>query len=239
MNPVSPRRRQKRRLVRQPPAVEVHALQVAHQDLLRLRVLELRHHAHEVGEPLAVHAAAAHLSLAEVEELAPVERRARPQLQRRHDELVRDRARHAVRRGEHDVGMLLEQAGHLERGEVLAVLADPVVGPAVEEEVAASVALDHVAEVSRVVHAVAILAGVRVRVVEVALEEPGVRRDATDLADRLGVVGDLAVGIELRRRDTAPPRSFRICTLGSVISPTEPRGSLFLRNVLMAASVEP
>jgi hypothetical protein len=64
-----------------------------------------------------------------------------------------------------------------------------------------------VAEVSRVVHAVAILAGVRVRVVEVALEEPGVRRDATDLADRLGGVDDLAVGIE---RPGGTVRSFGI-----------------------------
>jgi hypothetical protein len=35
------------------------------------------------------------------------------------------------------------------------------------------------------------------------------------------------------------PSSARIFTFGSVISPTLPRGALLLRNVLIAASVEP
>src|SRR5687767_14081627 len=54
--------------VRKPIAVEVHLLQVAHEDLLGLRVLELVDDADEVGEPLAIHAAAGDLPLAEVEE---------------------------------------------------------------------------------------------------------------------------------------------------------------------------
>jgi hypothetical protein len=59
-----------------------------------------------------------------------------------------------------------------------------------------------VAEVARVVDAVAELAAVGARVVEVALEEARVGGDAADLADRVVVVEDLAVGAELGRADT-------------------------------------
>ena len=135
--------------------------------------------------------------------------------------------------------MLGEDAADLAGGEVLAVLADPVVGAAVEEEEAATVDDQHVAEVAGVIDAVAELVGVGLRVVEVALEEAGIGGDAADLADALLVVEQLAVGPELRRRalfaaagrGSSPPRR---CT-----SPTLPRGSPLRRKVLIAASVEP
>jgi hypothetical protein len=73
--------------------------------------------------------------------------------------------------------VLLEQPRHLGRREVLAVLADPVVGPAVEEEVALAVLDQDVAQVAGVVDAGAVLALVRPGVVEVALEQRRVRRD--------------------------------------------------------------
>src|SRR5262249_5526737 len=75
-------------LIGNPVAVEVLLLQIPHQDLLRLRVLELGDDADEIGKPLAVHATAAHLPLAELEEADRVERSARAELDRHHDELV-------------------------------------------------------------------------------------------------------------------------------------------------------
>src|SRR5262245_19647466 len=54
------------RLVAQAMPVEMHLLQGTHEDLLGLRVLELRHQADEIGEPLPVHPAAAPLALAEL-----------------------------------------------------------------------------------------------------------------------------------------------------------------------------
>jgi hypothetical protein len=59
-----------------------------------------------------------------------------------------DGARHAVGGREHDVRVLLDVTRHLEGREVLAVLADPVVG-AVEEEEARTVAHEDVAEIAR------------------------------------------------------------------------------------------
>src|SRR5206468_6169134 len=90
----------------------------------------------------------------------------------------------------------LQEAGHLEGGEVLAVLPDPVVGAAIEEEETIAVLDEDVPEVARVVDAVTVLRLVGLGVVEVPLEEARVRGDAADLAHRLGVVDDLAVGAE-------------------------------------------
>src|SRR5579871_31926 len=184
-------------------AVEVQALQVAYENLRGLRVLELVDEPHEIGEPFAVHAARRDQPLAEGEERLRIEAGPGAELERRHDQLVGDRAGDAVGGREHHVVVLLEEAGHLERREVLAVLADPVVRTPVEEEKARAVAHDDVPEVARVIDPVAVLGLVGCGVVEVALEEARVRRLAADLAHRLGVVGDLAVGTE-QRRGTLP-----------------------------------
>jgi hypothetical protein len=96
--------------------------------------------------------------------------------------------------------VLLHEPRDLEGGEVLAVLADPVVGAAVEEEEPDAVADDDVPEVAGMVDAVAVLRGVRFGIVEVALEERRIGRDATDLADGVRVVPDLAVRSELGGR---------------------------------------
>src|SRR5437879_492345 len=181
-------------------AAEVHLLQIADEDLLRVRPLEIVDETDEIGEPLAVHAAAGHLGLAVVEEVLRVEASAVLQLERRHDQLVGDGARDAVRGRELDGGMLGQDARDLRRGEVLAVFADPVVGAAVEVEVAQAIDEHDVAEVARVIDAVAVLGAVGAGVVEVALEEAGISGDAADLADGVGVVGDPAVAVERRRR---------------------------------------
>ena len=189
-------------------AVEVILLQVPHQDLLRLRELELVDDAHEVREPLPVHPAVLDQPLAVRRRSPRVERAPGSQLERDHDELVRNRARDAVGRGER---RRRDAPGPAARPaaarEVLAVLADPVVGAPVEVEEALAVPHEHVAEIARVVDAVAVLRLVRVGIVEVALEEAGLRRDAADLADRLGVVGDLAVARRAAAGGHSPPRS--------------------------------
>ena len=59
--------------------------------------------------------------------------------------------------------------------------------------------LQNVSQVARVINAVAVFRGIGLGIVEVALEESGVGRDAADLTNGLGVVADLAVGTELRR----------------------------------------
>jgi len=60
-----------------------------------------------------------------------------------------------VRRSQRDARPLLQQATHLRRGEVLAVLADPVIGASVEVEEATPLAHDHVTEITGVVDTVA------------------------------------------------------------------------------------
>ena len=183
----------------------MESLQVADQHLLGLRVLELGQHAHEVREPLAIHAPVSHLLLAEVEEALGIEGRSIAQLQCGHDPLVRHRTGNPVGGGQHDVLVLLKDAGHLSSREVLAVLADPIIGSPIEEEIAAAIAHQDVAQIARVVDALAVFVGVRPGVVEVALEERRIRRRPTDLPDRVRVVQELSVCIELGRSAFVPP----------------------------------
>ena len=210
-----------------------------HQDLLGLRELEVVDDAHEVREPLAVHAAVHHLVLAVVEEGLRVEARAWTHLERRHHQFVRDDARNAVGRGQRDVR------------------APPAAGARPARRRSSRRPCGSSRRCGRRSRG----SGGR-RAPACGRDRPsGRRRRGTSRRSRRGCRSSPG-RVRCRRRrgrsrrpplrscgscrrcptsagGHSRPLASRIFTFASVTSPTLPRGSPFLRKVLIAASVEP
>ena len=181
--------------------IEVGVLEMTDEDLLSLGHLEAVDDPDVIGHPLRVEAAAVLSGGQPIEGVLRVERRAFAEQERDHHLLVGDLRRHPVGRCQRHRRICEEVTAHVLGREVLAVLADPIVGATVEVQVAFLADDPDVPEVAGAVVTVTVLGVGGVGVLEVAVEEDVVRLDLPDdLADRLGVVADLAGGVDGRRR---------------------------------------